>query len=134
MHRGWVHPDPSALESTCPQGMKVKEMSPQLLCSEPSVLSPALQLLVSTQNDSSSPLHPHGPFFQVPKGACVQANALAKAHGLSTGTAKSKQAEEKLGGKYPSKAAQREGQASPPKFWSQILSTLSACHLQLSLQ
>lgn len=85
--------------------------------SEPSVLSPASQLPVSTQNDSSSPSYPHGLFFRVPKGARVRANASAKAqHCPSTGTAKGRWAEERLGGKYPSKAAQREGEASPEIF------------------
>ena len=135
VHGGRAHPDPSAFESMRPQGVRVKEMSPQQLRSEPSVLSPASQLPVSTQNDSSSPSPLHSPFFQVPKGTRVRANALAKAQPCpSTGTAKGRRAEERLGGKYPSKAAQREGQASPKNFRSQTLSTLSACYLQLSLQ
>lgn len=99
------------------------------------MLSPASQLLVSTQNDSSSPSPCRGPFFQVPEGARVRANALAEMQPCpSTGTAKGRRAEERLGGKYPSKAAQREGEASPKNFWNQTSSTLSACYLQLSLQ
>lgn len=116
-HGGREHPDAGAIESRCPQGIRVKEMSPQQPCSATSVPSLASQLLVSTQNDSSSPSPCHGPFFQVPEGARVRANALAETQPCpSTGTAKGRRTEERLGGKYPGKAAQREGEASHKKM------------------
>lgn len=102
-------------------------MSPQ-----PSALSLASQLRVSIQNDSSSPFPQHGPFWQVPQGARVGANAVAEAQPCpSTGTARGRWAGGSLGGKDPGKAARREGEASLEIFRAK---RYPPCALQPSLQ
>lgn len=95
----------------------------------------ASQLLVSTQNDSSSPSPCHGPFFQVPEGARVRANALAEAQPCPTqGLQKADGLRRGWEGNIPAKLLKGKARHPTKKCWSQTSSTPSACYLQLSLQ
>lgn len=119
----WVHPDPSTLEIRRPRGIRVREMSPQ----QPAVLSPASRFQPKTAPLPLPP--PHGPSFGVPKGAHVQANALAEVSQIRKG------AESGLEGKYPGKAAaSTSGKARLPQKGWEPNAAHAACPCSLQQQ